>query len=493
MSTDAAKSTESAESTDPKPAPVLGEGVRVERTLSLPQGDLPYEAVAKWTVLHEDDAPIASIFWTGYFAKGVDPSKRPITFLFNGGPGSASVWLHMGMVGPKRIAFADDGGLLPPPARLVDNPESWLAFTDVVCIDPVGTGFSRSHEPKGEGDTPAPSRFWEVERDLDSMGEVISRILSTEHRWLSPVSLAGESYGGFRVARLAKTLQEDHGVALNVAMLISPAIEMVGLLPTDYTIEHFIDLFPSLAASAHAHGRAGADVTEEAHRLAAETFAGTELVVLLARGTDLPHSERTAVCAKAARLLGLEAAQVERALGRIDRETFCRALLADQHRFVGRYDGTLTNADPFPDRSTYAGPDITLGGITAAFTAAINQHLRADLGVVTELRYNTINMKANLAWKDKAAPHFVAIAGQSMDELRYGMALNPHMKVLVTHGHHDLVTPYASSSRLRRMLKLGPDHQDQLVVENYRGGHMYYTHPGSRDAFTARVRQLVSS
>jgi len=480
----------------------LGTGSRTHHVYRGPKTELRYTAVADWITLREHDEPVASLFYTAYLAdrpEGSDPAQRPITFVFNGGPGSASVWLHLGLVGPRRLAFAEDGGLLPPPTQLVDNPESWLPFTDIVCIDPIGTGFSRTHEhgPKAADAKPAekppePSRFWEVERDLQSISEAITRILTKEGRWLSPVTVAGESYGGFRVARLARSLQEDHGVTLSAAVLISPGIELSTLVPHDYGIEHFIELFPSLAATAHEHGRAGEGTSEAEHRRDAEDFAASDLPALLVRGAHMPDAQAVRVCARAAELTGIAADRWLRAGGRVSREDFCRELLRDQGRFVGRYDGTITSVDPFPARASYEGPDITLGGITGAFTAGIHHLLFTELGVKTELPYVTLNMEANLAWKDKSMAHFIDITGKSMDALRYGMALNPHMKVLISHGHHDLVTPYSSCDRLVRLLALHNDQREQLATEHFRGGHMFYSQPDSRAAFTARVRRLLS-
>lgn len=479
----------------------LGTGSRTQHVYQGPRGQIRYTAVADWVTLREHDEPVASLFYTAYLADrpdGSDPGGRPITFVFNGGPGSASVWLHIGMVGPRRLAFAENGSLLPPPAKLIDNPESWLDFTDIVCLDPVGTGFSRTHEhgPKPPDAKPAekapePSRFWEVERDLHSVSEAIARILSQEGRWLSPVALAGESYGGFRVARLARTLQEDHGVSLNAAILISPGIELSTLVPHDYGIEHFIELFPSFAATAHAQGRAGQGVSEAEHRRDAEDFASGDLATMLVRGSHIPDAQAIRLCGRASELTGIGADLWLRAGGRISRDDFCRELLRDQGRFVGRYDGTVSSVDPYPARAAYEGPDLTLGGIAGAFTAGIHHLLFEELGVKTELTYQTLNMTANLAWKDKGMDHFVDVTGRSMDALRYGMALNPHMKVLISHGYHDLVTPYTGCDRLVRLLSLHADQREQLLTEHYHGGHMFYTHPDSRDAFTARVRRLL--
>ncbi len=487
-----------AVASDKKKAPVLGTGTRHHRRLDLGGRGLDYEVVADWVVLHKRDEPIASLFYTGYFATGIDPAQRPLTFIFNGGPGAASAYLHMAAVGPRRVLFAENGTMPPPPVRLVDNLESWLPFTDVVCLDPIGTGFSRSHEKK-DGDPaaaalsngkPKPSEFWQVKRDLESVSEVITRILTAHKRWTSPVVIAGESYGGFRVARLARTLQEDHGVGLNAAILISPAIQLGSLLGTDYDLDHWVEILPAMAAAAHVHGVAGQGVSLELHLAAAETLAGGRWANLLAQGERMGETDRRAICEQAAGLIGLPAAMLHQALGRVPREQFCRELLRDRRLYVGMYDAAVTAVDPFPDRPGYAGPDPTLGGTTRLFAAGINAHLRDDLGVQTDLDYVLLNMEANTAWRDEAQQDFIGTLIGSMDELRYGIALNTGMRVLISHGYYDLVTPYSMAERLVRLMKLTPEQAARVRTAHFPGGHMFYTHARSRAGFTSAVREF---
>ncbi len=476
----------------------LGEGTEREREIELAGRTLTYRAITDWIVLHKRDEPIASMFYTGYFATGTDPATRPLTFVFNGGPGAASAYLHMGAIGPTRVVFGDDGSQPAPPVRLADNLETWLAFTDVVCLDPIGTGFSRSHEhardkgkeaaASGNNDKPKPSEFWEVKRDLESVGELITRILTAHGRWRSPIAIAGESYGGFRVGRLARTLQEDFGVGLVAAILISPGIEFAGLLGNDYNLEHWVEMLPAFAATAHAHGVAGKGTDFAAHRAASEELAVGDWVNLLAQGDRMPEERRREICTRAAALIGLPAEMIHGALGRVTREQFCRELLRSQRRYVGLYDGSVTAVDPFPDREVYNGPDPTLQGSTRAFAPGINAHLREDLGVKTDLDYILLNMEANLAWRDEGMEHVISQALGSLDELRYGMALNPAMRVLISHGYYDLVTPYASAERLVRLMKLAPSQREALKTQHFAGGHMFYTHAASRRAFTGLVR-----
>ncbi len=481
---------------DTKSVRSLGTGAQVERELALAGGTLRYRAVADWIVLQKHDEPIASMFYTGYFAADADPARRPLTFVFNGGPGAASAYLHMGAIGPTRVVVGDDGATPAPPVRLADNPESWLAFTDIVCVDPVGTGFSRSHEhdderadKKGKGEEkPKPSEFWRVKRDIESVGQFICRVLTTHGRWRSPVAIAGESYGGFRVGRLARALQEDFGVGLNAAILISPGIELAALDGTDYDMEHWVEMLPAFAAAAHVHGLAGGGTALADHLAAAEAFAVGEWVSMLAQGDRMPEARRHQVCERAAALIGLPDAMIHAALGRITREQFCRALLRSSRRYVGMYDASITAVDPFPDRQAYAGPDPTLQGSTRLFTAGINAHLREHLGVKTDLEYVLLNMEANQAWRDDGLEHMLSQAPGSLDDLRYGMALNPAMRVLISHGFYDLVTPYSSAERLVRLMKLAPSQAGQIRTRHFAGGHMFYTHAASRRAFTGEAR-----
>src|SRR3954471_21220461 len=207
--------------------------------------DLGYTATAKWLVLRKKEKPSAEIFSVSYVAEG-DHQNRPVAFVFNGGPGASSAYLHMGAVGPQRVAFPADGTLPGLPPQLVQNESSWLAFADLVFVDPVGTGFSRIIEPdkkgdaekkpeqQGDGEKPDPDEYFGQKRDLESMCEFMARWLSENDRWSSPVFIAGESYGGYRVGRLVRMLQEETGIGLNGAILISPALELTGLAPSDY-------------------------------------------------------------------------------------------------------------------------------------------------------------------------------------------------------------------------------------------------------------------
>ena len=261
---------------------------------------IDYKASARWLVLRKKEKPAAEIFAVSYVADPPD-EKRPVTFVFNGGPGASSAYLHLGAVGPQRVEWPPDGSLPTVPPKLAQNEASWLAFSDLVFIDPVGTGFSRIIDAgKGNGakdekeksdDALDPNEFFALKRDLESMCEVLSRWLSSHGRWGSPIFIAGESYGGYRVGRLVKMLQETTGIGLNGAILISPALEITPLNPTDYDVLGWIDTLPTMAAASVHHGRSRAFASGSALDTVladAEEFATGEYSSFLTRGASLP-------------------------------------------------------------------------------------------------------------------------------------------------------------------------------------------------------------
>ena len=482
-----------------------------EITATWNAGEVPteYTASARWLVLRKKEKPSAEIFSVSYVARDGDLG-RPVTFVFNGGPGASSAYLHMGAVGPERVWFPADGTLPPMPPRLVPNGESWLAFTDLVFVDPIGTGFSRviedgkpkEDEKKGNGKADEekregtdPKEYFGYKRDLESLCEFMGRWLSSRGRWGSPVLVAGESYGGYRVGRLVRMLQETAGIGLNGAILISPALEISTLAPGDYDVLAWVDLLPTMAAAAVHHGRSRAfapgtpleDVLRET-----ETFATGDYTAFLTRGASLPADERGRILDRLADLVGLPGELVARAEGRIPIRVFSRELLRDERKVVGLYDATITATDPFPDREPYAGPDPTLAGINPAYTTAINRQLRSEIGVDTDREYTVLSYEVNEAWKNDAQQHFFVPPVGATDDFRYGMALNPHLKAFVCHGRFDLVTPYYSTDRLRNLMRLDPTVAGRLTVRHFGGGHMFYAWEQSRRDFTTAIRAFVA-
>ena len=464
---------------------------------------IEYTASAQWIVLRKKEKPAAEIFSVSYLAHA--GGDRPVTFVFNGGPGASSAYLHMGAVGPVRVAFPADGTLPRMPPRLVLNEESWLAFTDLVFVDPVGTGFSRVVEDDrsdGEdkkkpqdGDDGDAGEYFGYKRDLESLSEFMGRWLSVHGRWGSPVFIAGESYGGYRVGRLVRMLQETAGIGLSGAVLISPALEFASLSATDYDVLGWVELVPTMAIAAVYHGRSRAlaagtppdDVLQEA-----EAFATGDYATVLTRGASMSAVERDRILGRLADLVGLSADIVARAEGRVTSRVFTRELLRDERKVLGLYDATITTTDPFPDREVFAGPDPTLSGISPAYTTAINRQLRSEIGVETDREYTVLSYQVNELWRNDAPQDFFKPPVGATDDFRYGMSLNPHMKAFITHGRYDLVTPYYASDRLRNLMRLDPEMAGRLTVRHFDGGHMFYAWEDSRREFAAAIAAFVA-
>ena len=368
---------------------------------------IDYTASAKWIVLRKKEKPAAEIFSVSYVADG--DGDRPVTFVFNGGPGASSAYLHMGAVGPLRVAFPADGTLPRMPPRLVSERgvvarlhRSRVRRPGRHRLQPRDRG--RRQGRRGEEEA-AQTATTATRGSTSATSAISSRCASS---WAGgspataggalPVFIAGESYGGYRVGRLVRMLQETAGIGLSGAVLISPALEFASLSPTDYDVLGWVDLVPTMAIAAVHHGRSRAfaagtppeDVLQEA-----ETFATGDYATLLTRGASMPAAERDRILGRLADLIGLPADMVARAEGRITIGMFTRELLRDERKVLGLYDATITATDPFPDREAFAGPDPTLAGIGPAYTTAINRQLRSEIGVETDREYVVLSYEVN--------------------------------------------------------------------------------------------------
>jgi carboxypeptidase C (cathepsin A) len=481
------------------------------RTLALPGSKAKLLATADWLLVREHGVPTAEVFFTSYVkdAGRSRESDRPITFLFNGGPGAASAFLHMGTAGPKRVKFSSEGRALPPPVQIVDNAEHWLEFTDLVFVDPVGTGLSRtvaesrleqhgidSEDEKREKRTKdlpeAKKPFFKIKRDIDVLCEFVLAFLSRESRWQSPVYIAGESYGGFRVGKLMRALPE-RGVGLSGAIMVSPAVDFLAITGVDYDINPWVNSVPTMALTARLHGKARgrfASMAPDRLREAAETFAESDLASLLMRGERTPAAVRSRTLGTLAEMIGLPEELVARAGGRVRIEIFTRELLRERGLVCGYYDAAITGANIFPDREGEPNPDPTLAGITAAFTAGINTLLRRDLGLSTQREYKLISEEVWKHWADDQAQGYYERHLHCADDMRYGMGMNPHLRLFITHGWYDLVTTYFSSAQAVSLLQLPSELRERVSLANYDGGHMFYTWDASRKAFLKDVSRL---
>ncbi|MDH5491313.1 MAG: hypothetical protein OEY14_05115 [Myxococcales bacterium] len=461
----------------PEEREVLSRGeVRIE-------GDvISYTASAATLHLRDEDGkPKASIFHVSYVKEGVeDRSSRPITFAFNGGPGSSSVWLHLGALGPRRIELPDASRPPPPPYRQVENEHSILDLTDLVFIDPVGTGHSR---PLGEV---KGSDYHGVQEDVDSMAEFIRLYLSRHGRWNSPRFLAGESYGTTRSAALVAKLHEE-GIVCSGVLLLSAALNFqTFIFEAGNDLPHILYL-PSYAATAWLH-HALEERPAELGQLLEEVkeFAIGEYAHALFQGSKLGAKEREAVVARLSRYTGLSRTWLERADLRIEIGRFARELLRDRGITVGRLDSRYTGMEPdavgesLQDDPSFSGP-------MGPFTAVMNDYLAGELGFVEQGRYEVLSMKVNEGWRWSEERRLGYV--NTTAALRRTMLSNPHLKVFFANGIYDLATPFFASEHTASHLGAEAHIRANIVEAFYEAGHMMYLHPPSR----AKLRQDMAA
>ncbi|HEV2558443.1 MAG TPA: peptidase S10 [Microvirga sp.] len=447
-----------------------------QHRLSLPGRTLAFTATAgHLTLTDQNGAPQAEYGFTAYTLDGAEPGTRPVTFAINGGPGASSAYLHLLAFGPWRLPI--DGPSISPSmaTNLVPNAETWLDFTDLVFVDPPGTGYARVI-----GGDPVRERFFSVEGDIDGLAAFVTRWVKEKNRLDSPKFFTGESYGGFRGPLLAQKLQTDQGVGLSGLVLVSPVLDFGWFAQPNHAPWVHVTRLPSMAAAAlEARGEA----TREALR-AAEAYASGEYLTDLMRG--LQDKEAAArVGARVAELTGLDPALVRRLAGRIDTGTFQREFRRQTGQVVSAYDTGISGYDPDPTAAISRFEDPGLEGFTAPLTTAVLDHLGRTLKYRAEGRYEVLNGGVNGAWRwgrGRGQP-------ESVSELRQALALDSKLRVLVAHGFTDLVTPYyASQLLLNQLPDLGPRPRASLQV--YGGGHMFYTRDPSRQAFRADAERM---
>lgn len=489
MSDDAAKTETAKPATDAPEPSVTDELVTTQHTLTTPDAELAYTAragrVVLWEEKVEDDVfrgrkPRAQVAITSYTLDGADPTMRPVTFAFNGGPGSASVWLHMGVLGPRRVVMGDAGELAPPPYAVVDNAESLLTVSDLVFIDPVSTGRSRPVEGQKAKD------FHGFTADIESVAEIIRQWVTAEGRWLSPKFLAGESYGTTRAAGLAQHLQEGLGMYLNGLLLISSVL--------DFSTANFSQggdrahalYLPFYAATAWRHGfhegRELADVVDEARDYAARDYP-----YVLGRGSRLTGEERADAVATIARLTGLSETYVDRANLRIEHWRYFGELLRDRGLSVGRLDSRFTG----PAASGIAehmDADPSMDAILGPYAAAYQHSLHHDLGVRDTGPFHVFGKDVIEHWSYKEfenAPVYV------IDKLSRAMRQNPHLAVHFAYGWFDGATPFSAAEDSVAHLQIPESLHDNIEHRYYEAGHMMYVHEPSRVAQSADLADFV--
>ena len=432
--------------------------VTTEHTVTIGGREIRYIATAGTMVMRSEEGEAkAGIFYIAYTRKGErDPSRRPITFSFNGGPGSSSVWLHLGALGPRRVLMSEEGAQPPPPARLVENEYSILDVTDLVFIDPVSTGYSRP--APGED----PDQFHGVNEDVASVGDFIRLYLTRSGRWTSPKFLIGESYGTTRAAGLSGYLQ-DSGVYLNGIMLVSSILNFqTADFSTGNDLPYLLHL-PTYTAIAWYHDRLDPELQNDlrATLRRAEEFALTEYALALLKGNRLAAAERDRTARALARYTGLSEEFVKRANLRISLRRFVKELRRDDRLTVGRLDGRFTGRDRDAAGEGYEY-DPSMAAIMGPYTSTLNHYVRNELGFETDLTYNIFGNVSPWNW-GAWTNEYVDVA----ETLRSAMAENPYLKVFVANGYYDLATPYFATRYTFDHLGFDADYGERVTLAYY--------------------------
>ena len=470
------------------PAPVV-----TDHTITLPGGRvLRYKATAGYLTLRDtsepkgDDKgkdapdplkgkPKAQVFFVAYtLDPAPDPATRPVTFSFNGGPGSSSVWLHMGALGPRRAQLTDQGEAPPPPYKIVDNESTWLDLTDLVFIDPVSTGYSRAATGEGSG------QFHGYKEDIASVGEFIRLYLGHNARWASPKFIVGESYGTTRAAGLSDYLQETHGIYLNGIALVSSVLDFQAISFDPGNNLPYSLFLPTYTAAAWYHKRLPADL--QSQPLAdvlkgAEQFANNEYLLALAHGDAVPPEERAKVADGLARFTGLPATQWAQQDLRETDTRFFLDLLKDKNRSIGRYDSRYTGIRYHPGTQD-EDFDPSYEAVYGPFTSAFNDYVRRELKYESDLPYNILTNVD--PW------NFSNVQNSYLDvaeNLRQAMSRHPYLKVWVCCGYYDLATPYFAARHVVEQMNLDPAIRNNIALTYYNAGHMIYVQKESREKF----------
>ncbi len=464
-------------------------------TITLDGQEVAYTATAGTLILHQEDAkrglkPKASIFYVAYRRTGEEEGRtgRPIVFSFNGGPGSSSVWMHLGLLGPRRVLLDDEGHAPPPPYRLVDNAYSLLDVADLVFIDPVSTGYSRP-VPGEKAD-----QFHHLERDIQWVGEFIRLYTTRFRRWASPKFIIGESYGTTRAAGLSGFLQDKYGIYLNGLMLISAVLNFQTIEFHPGNDLPYMLYLPSYTATAWYHRRLPealqrrelADLLDEV-----KSFALREYALALVQGDALPAEERQRIARQLARYTGLSEAYIHRTNLRIRLDRFVKELLRDERRTVGRLDSRYIGIDRDAAGESFEY-DPCYADLQGAYTAALNDYVRRELDFKSDLPYEIL---ADLykTWDYGHKNQYVNVA----ETLRQAMTRNPALKIFVASGYYDLATPYLATEYTFNHLELDASLRPNITMQNYEAGHMMYVHKPSlarlKAELTAFIRAAVPS
>ncbi len=406
----------------------------------------------------------ARVFYMAYTADNAgSPAQRPLMFSFNGGPGSSSVWLHLGALGPRRVKMLDDGGLPAPPYQLVDNEYTWLDQTDLVFIDPIGTGYSRAAKPE------LAAKYFGLQGDIQSVGEFIRLYLSRHERWSSPLFLVGESYGTTRAAGLSGYLVE-RGIAFNGIILVSTIMNFQTARFARGNDLPYVLFLPTYTATAWYHKKLPPDLQADLRKTLAEAerWAATDYTTALAKGDRLTPDERRQVIEQLARYTGLDKQYIDNSDLRIEIQRFDKELLRDQKRTVGRLDSRFKGMDSLAV-SEVPDFDPSLAAIRPPYTATFNDYVRRELGFKSDIEYYILG--GGVGRWDFGSDNAYADTSES---LRSAFAKNPYMKLFVASGFYDLATPYFATQYTLQHMGLDPSLRGNIQTGAYEAGHMMY-------------------
>ena len=423
----------------------------------------------------------ARLFFMAYTLDDTgDKAKRPLTFSFNGGPGSASIWLHMGALGPRRVKMMDDGMMPPPPYQLVDNENTWLDQTDLVFIDPVGTGYSRATKPE------LAAKFLSLNGDLDSVGEFIRMYLTRHERWASPLFLVGESYGTTRASGLSGLLVE-RGIAFNGVLLISTVMNFQTSRFAPGNDLPYLLILPSYTATAWYHKKLPADLQRQPLRKVldeSERWTMNEYQLALGKGDRLTKQERQKAAEQMARYTGLSAEFIDNSDLRVELGRFNKELLRDQRRTSGRLDSRFTGIDASAggERPDF---DPSMTAIRPPYTAAFNDYVRRELGFKSDAIYHTLGGGFTVPWNWNSDNTYA----DTSVALKSAFSKNPFMKVFVAFGYYDMATPYFAAEYTIDHMNLDPTLKPNIKSAYYEAGHMMYIDAKS----LAKLKQDVAA
>jgi carboxypeptidase C (cathepsin A) len=443
-----------------------------KHTVTIGGRSVAYTATAGNILLKDENGrPKANFFFISYVKDGEDSSKRPLTYSFNGGPGSSSVWLHLGVLGPKRVEVEGEHGVLPPPYKLIDNEYSMLDLTDLVFIDPVTTGYSRA--VPGESD----KQFHGVREDVESVGEFIRLYTTRFKRWSSPKFLIGESYGTTRAANLVNYLQQRHGMYFNGVMLVSSILQMQTARFDVGNDLPYILFLPTYTATAWYHKKLAADLQADLRTTLGqvEQFAMNDYTLALMKGKNLSSDEQNTIAEKLSRYTGLSKDYILRSNLRVPIFHFTKELMRSERKTVGRLDSRFTGIDRDAAGENFES-DPSLAAITGPYTATLNDYVRSELKYESELPYEILT--------DRVGPWNFGSENQNRylnvaEFLRQAINQNPSLKVHVANGFYDLATPYFATRYTFDHLGLEPNLQNNISMSYYEAGHMMYIHKPS--------------